>query len=387
VTALSQDTKRPQLGGPQAPVPPKLSFPLETNTQVFAGGLAAINAAGNMIRPQTGGALYCPGVVYAGVNNLNTNTPYGAAGAKHGEVVVGCFPFATDGSITSGQLYVNCYAVDDNTVSASSNGGTRPYCGFTVQNPLLGGVTPLSSVYVMVGVANPYQLPETDTVPPKDRVRCVITALPHSYTGSGTGVLTGGSNAAIAAQNGVTLVAGDVAWLAKGATNITASKDAGPYIVTQQGDGATVPFILTRPFWWMTGSTLIAGCAVKVSGEDTLFGGSEFRTFCAESAVVDSNDPLGYPDKVTVVKTVTSGTVNVTGIPIRSATLSNVCVNYSSGTPDVGTIGYGPGSITAGEVSTGGSATAATVAARALSAINTANVSDSASVVHVTIIN
>jgi hypothetical protein len=384
VTALLQDTKRNQLGGPNTPVPPRLSFPVETNTRIFGGGFVAENAAGNAIRPQTAGALFITGVAQAGVDNTTANNPTGAAaGAKSVEVDVGCFPVATDGSFTS--LYQNAYAVDDNTFSSSSAGGTRPYAGYLIQNPLLGGSdTPL---YFMIGFANPYGLPvNIGTVPPIYEARCVVTALPGAYTGSTTGVLTASGNGVIAAQNGVTPAAGDVVWLAKGATHITAASDAGPYVVTNPG-AAGAPFVLTRPWWWATGQAILPGQPVLIGGEDTLFGGSRFKCFCAKGAIIDTNDPAAYPDQVTVPVTLATGTATVTGVPLRSATKSQVVARLTSGgTPDVATVGFETLARTAGEVSTGGSATAASLTVDAVLAGLTINASD-ASHVLVTIFN
>ena len=384
MTALLQDTKRDSISGPERPVPPRLSFPVESNTRIFGGGLVAENAAGNAIRPQTAGALYVTGVAQAGVDNTAANNPItSAAGAKAVEVNCGCFPVLTDGSFTS--LYQNAYAIDDNTFSASSAGGTRPYAGYLIQNPLLGGNG--SPLCFMVGAANPYGLPvNIGTVPPIYEARCVITALPGAYTGSTTGVLTATGNGAIAAQNGVTPALNDVVWLAKGATHITAASDAGAYVVTNPG-AAGAPFSLTRCWWWATGQAILPGQPVLIGGEDTLFGGSRFKCFCAKGAIIDTDDPAAYPDQVTKAATLASGTATITGVPLRSATKSQVVARLvAGGTTDAGTVGFETLARTAGEVSTGGSATAASLTVDAVVAGLTINAPD-ASHVLVTIFN
>ena len=154
MTALSQDTKRDSLAGLDHPVPPKLSFGMAANTRVYGGGLLALNSAGYAVRPQSSGTRI-PGVVMAGVDNTTANNPViSSAGAKIVECQVGAFPFATDGTFVTGVPYQNAYAVDDNTLSASSNGGAYPYAGFLLQAPLLGGSE--SPLVFLIGFANPY---------------------------------------------------------------------------------------------------------------------------------------------------------------------------------------------------------------------------------------
>jgi hypothetical protein len=379
MTALIQDTKRDQLGGPDTPVPPALGFNIEANTQVFAGGLCALNAAGNVVRPQTAGALQCPGVANAGVNNLTTNVPFGAAGAQQVNIRVGAFPFATDGTFSAGAVFQNAYAIDDNTLSADDGGGTRPYAGFTIQNPLLGASPTPTLVYAMIGFPNPYAS-ASDGGSLAYKARNVISALSGTYAGSGTGTLTASANAAFGVQNGVTNSVGDVVFLLAGTTHITAASDAGPYILTNAGSAST-KWVLSRPSWWFTGAEMAIGQGVKVGGEDTLFGGSTMNSFAAQGSVIDTTDPAFYPDKVTQQVTLVAGVKAITNVPLRSATKSDVLVGYAgSGTPDASTVSFGVGAITPGALGT------ATVTAKAYEAAMVTNTSD-VSVVNVTIFN
>jgi len=187
-----------------------------------------------------------------------------------------------------------------------------------------------------------------------NKARCVITALPGAYTGSGTGVLTASGNGAITSgQCGtVTTVATDVVFLAAGATNISAAKDAGPYTLTQQGTGG-LPYKLARPAWWSHGSVIPVGTFVSIGGEDAVFGGSEWYSYSAKGTVIDTTDPSTYPDFVALQVTLVNGVAAIANIPLRSATLSAVHCDYAgSGTPNAATLSYQSGAITPGALGT-----------------------------------
>lgn len=195
------------------------------------------------------------------------------------------------------------------------------------------------------------------------RVRYVCTALPQAYTTTvvgGLNTLTASSVGAITSSDcdSVTPLPNDVMWLAKGATNITAASDAGPYAILAVG-GTAAAFKIQRPAWWATGDTIPEGIGVDVSGESVVYAGCKMKCFCAGSVnVIDTNDPVAYPDRVIVQKSLTNGSVVVAGIPIRSASKSFVGVSRVSGTAGTTTVGYVPGVLTAGEVNTGGSVAA-----------------------------
>lgn len=156
----------------------------------------------------------------------------------------------------------------------------------------------------------------------------MTTTAVASYTGSGTGVLTGGSNAALVAQDGVTLAVGDVVMLQGGTLGslaITAA-DVGPYVVTALGSG-TAPFVLTRPSWWQNGEIVPTGKTVKIGPEGTLFGSTDWTSWAAPGCVIGTTDPKVYPDRVISQVTVTNGVValaNGTCPPLRSASKSVV---------------------------------------------------------------
>ena len=176
--------------------------------------------------------------------------------------------------------------------------------------------------------------------------RAVMTTVATSttYTGSGTGVLTFGSNAAIGTQDGVsTLAVGDVVILQGGTLGSCAitAKDVGPYVITQLGSGS-LPVILTRPSWWANGSTIPRGAQIKVGIEGTLFGGTTWSSWVAASQLVGTNDPVLYPDKVATVVALASSQTILSTVPLRTATTPIVCSLSAVGGTTTSTVGYGP---------------------------------------------
>jgi hypothetical protein len=165
-----------------------------------------------------------------------------------------------------------------------------------------------------------------------------------SYTGTGTGVLTAGSNAALVAQDGVTLAVGDVVMLQGGTLGslaITAA-DTGPYVVSSLGSAST-PFKLTRPTWFANGSIVPTSQSVQIGSEGTLFHNSAWKSTASPGCVVGTTDPAFYPDRVTQRVTLALSTFNMINVPIFSASASSVIAEFvgaNSGST-TNTVGYG----------------------------------------------
>jgi hypothetical protein len=172
----------------------------------------------------------------------------------------------------------------------------------------------------------------------------MTTTAVASYTGTGTGVLTAGSNAALVAQDGVTLAVGDVVMLQGGTLGslaITAA-DTGPYVVTALGS-ASAKFVLTRPAWFQNGSVVPTSQSVKIGSEGTVFSNTDWTSSAAPGCVVGTTDPAFYPDRVTQRVTLASSTFNMINVPILSATKTNVLASFlgANGGTLTGTVGYG----------------------------------------------
>ncbi len=175
---------------------------------------------------------------------------------------------------------------------------------------------------------------------PNFKVRAVITSLPAN-AGTTTGVLTASSTGAIGAQDGLTLVAGDLVFIQEGTTNLSAASDAGPYVVTNPG-ATGVKYVLTRPTWWETGAPIVQGQILQVGGEGTLWAGTEWKTFVAKGKVVDTDAPLFWVREVSQALALTSSAVTVTNVGVRSASKSAVFAQFqAAGGTTTSTIGYG----------------------------------------------
>ena len=129
-------------------------FPVEANTNIYLGGIAALNAAGNAVPASAtttvanaqrvvGRAEY----VKNGMPGQNALNNPGAAGAIAITARKGVFLYASDGSVGAAQLGLNCFALDDNTVTALDRAS-----GATVQQYAAAGqvvaIDPSGQVWV-----------------------------------------------------------------------------------------------------------------------------------------------------------------------------------------------------------------------------------------------
>lgn len=120
MTAAIQDVKTDKLGSLETPPPPLLGLSCAANVQIFAGTYAASDAAGRAVPCTSAAALMLWGAVDKQVNNLTTNTPYGAADAQTVQVRPGPFYFSNDGSIvTKAMMGQPVFALDDNTATSN----------------------------------------------------------------------------------------------------------------------------------------------------------------------------------------------------------------------------------------------------------------------------
>ena len=224
---------------------------------------------------------------------------------------------------------------------------------------------------------------QTGTSTPPFYCRGVITSL-QAYGGSTTGVLTETGNAALAAQDGMTIAVGDVLWLPAGLTNITAVSDSGPYVVTALGSGAS-HWSMKRPGWWQTGDSfggaIPMGKTVQMGPEGTVYFNSIWASWAAPGQVVDTNDPVMYPRSITQRVTLLTGSASVTisNIPIRVAADTGFEISYISGAAKSTTVGYAPTTITPGALNT------ASLVISAMIAGMTAAGSGDVSVINVTV--
>ena len=129
MAALTTSKKNPQFDDP-SPIVKSLSLPMKANTKALAGGLAAIDSAGNAMpaTPTAGGTVRVIGVFQEEVDNST-----GLAGAKRVATRRGAFSFknSTAGdAITAAEVGALVFAVDDQTVAKTDGGaGARKVAG------------------------------------------------------------------------------------------------------------------------------------------------------------------------------------------------------------------------------------------------------------------
>jgi hypothetical protein len=117
------------------------SYPVEASTNVYLGGMVALDAAGNAVPASatttTANALKIIGraeYVTNGIPGQNAINITGAAGAISITARKGVFLYSTDGSIGQAQVGLVCYALDDNNVTANDRAS-----GATVQQYAAAG--------------------------------------------------------------------------------------------------------------------------------------------------------------------------------------------------------------------------------------------------------
>ena len=117
-------------------------LPVEANTNIYLGGMVAVNAAGNAVPASAtttvANALRVVGraeYVKNGIPGQNAINNPGAAGAIAITARKCVFLFATDGSVGAAQLGLTCFALDDNNVTALDRA-----TGASVQQYAVAGV-------------------------------------------------------------------------------------------------------------------------------------------------------------------------------------------------------------------------------------------------------
>jgi hypothetical protein len=282
---------------------------MAASTIIYAGTMVASDAAGNAVPASASTALKLWGRAEVQVDNSA-----GAAGDKRINVKPGVFAMNNSGAgvdlIAAKNVGQPCYAVDDNVVALTDGNGSRPFAGvifpFDSNN-----VTP---VQVGIGAAFPASDPAaggSSAFKARGVVFANVAAL-ATFT--------------VAANDGITYAKGDVVLL----TAQTTAAQNGPYVVGTVG-GGTAP--LTRPAWWNAGAPIVQGTTIQVGTDGTIFGGSEWKALCAQSKVVDTDDPVFYPRVCKGTVTLAAGTITLgstQGLFLKSTTASAVMITRNT---------------------------------------------------------
>lgn len=153
MAAATKDVVTDKLGAEDIPDPAEIAFPVEAATTIYAGTMVATNASGNAVPAGTTGAARIWGRCEEQANNST-----GLARAIFVTVRKGPYYFSQDGTISQANVGQNAYAVDDNTVSLSSAGGTRLLAGviYPIAENFGYILTTASKVPVWLGLPNAY---------------------------------------------------------------------------------------------------------------------------------------------------------------------------------------------------------------------------------------
>ena len=112
MTALVADVKTRVRGGPN------FGYPVAPNTKIYAGALCALNAAGQLLRPEDAGAVAFAGVADRQLDNSTSAVVSpGYVVPQRGIVVQINVPLATPANIGAA-----VYATDDATLTLTNTG-------------------------------------------------------------------------------------------------------------------------------------------------------------------------------------------------------------------------------------------------------------------------
>lgn len=102
------------------------SYPVEANTNIYLGGIVALDAAGNAVPASATTTVANPLRVIGraeylthGIPGQNAINNPGSAAAIWITVRKGVFLYGTDGSVGAAQVGNVCFALDDNNVTAN----------------------------------------------------------------------------------------------------------------------------------------------------------------------------------------------------------------------------------------------------------------------------
>ena len=297
-----------------------------TGITIYAGALCGYNTAGKVDNIDSSGLAI---VTVAGVSRAYHSS---LAGAPPGvtltniPLVKGAQSFLCDATVTGTLPWgSDLYAVDNQTLSADPGVG-RIRAGF------FEGMDPSNTANCIcqVGQASPLATAPAGaaTSATPNYARAVVTTI-DAFDGTGTATITEHTAASgFGAQDGITLVVGDVVFIQAGTTNVTNAKDSGPWQVVTLGS-ASVKWSLTRPSWWQNGQTIPQSKKLDI-GEGTVFAGTEWKTFCAKAKVIGTDDPTFYVGRFVEQAAFVAGDngvhVYASSVGIRSATKSFVSV-------------------------------------------------------------
>lgn len=234
--------------------------------------------------------------------------------------------------ITNANVDQVCYAVDNNTLALTDGSGTRSAAGYVAQVRADGKVKVRIDPSVYLVNQDPQVTATSD-----DSVSYAMTNLPAgSFSG---GVWTATATGAISTtQDGLTVTpaTGDKVMFPPGTltTLSVSAANSGPYeCVTPGATGVKAVYARTARF--AHGAVITPGTRVRVTlGGATTFSGTVWRCDpTAANKVVGTDDPVMFPERVVVQKTLGSGTATIATVPLRAAGKFGVYIDFNGGSP------------------------------------------------------
>lgn len=265
---------------------------------------------------------------------------------------IGWFDTGTSANqITNANVDQVCFAYDNNTLYLTDLAGTLSAAGYVAEVRADGKVKLRidASVYLVNQDA-----PVTATS--DDSVSYVMTNIPAGAFAAGVWTATA-TGAISTTQDGLTVApaVGDKVIFPPGTitTQVVTAAQSGPYECIVAG-ATGVKAVYGRTARFAHGAVITPGTRVKVTlGGATTFSGSVWRCDPTTAAkVVDTDDPVMFPERVTVPKTLSSGTATIATVPLRAAGKFGVHIDWTGGTPAATTTSIQATTQTAGAIGT-----------------------------------
>lgn len=290
------------------------SRPILSGEQIYNGAVCCLDAPTGKFRESTS-ALDPSSITYGFARLGLADNADNSGGLYTNDLIVDAMTaLVIFSSITIADEGKVCYVVDDQTAT------------LTPGAPIMGIVQlwkDSTHAYVTIDPLVNRALAATSLGGASGNRKCraVATSI-GANTGTTTGTLTVTATGALGAQDGVTLVAGDLLFIQEGTANVAAA-DAGPWVVSVIGTTG-VSAVLVRPPWWTHGGPIVPGDVIEIGGEGTgtnpTLAGTTWKSFVAKAQVIDANAPVFWPRSVSCGVTLASGTLAAarTTIPVRA---------------------------------------------------------------------
>lgn len=347
MSAISSLTAPPMIRDLTVPPGARTMQPRGASTNFFPKGLVAHRVGSDLVEhpdplnPRTD--LVVMGIVQANavfVSGTTTDSGGGALDANGGAQsllvetgIIGWFDTGTSThKITNAMVDQVCFLFDNNTLYADDLGGTLSAAGYVAQVRADGKVKLRidPSVYLVNQEASPL-------VTSEDSVSYAMTNLPAGAFVNGVWTATA-TGAISTTQDGLTVApaVGDKVLFPPGTltTQVVTAAQSGPYECVVPG-ATGVKAVYARTARFAHGAIITPGTKVKVTlGGATTFSGTTWRCDPTTAAkVVDTDDPVMFPERVIVPITCASGTATISTVPLRAAGKFAVKADFTGGSP------------------------------------------------------